>query len=87
MHDPDLDRQAPELEQSWERVRMARAERRLVEFELIERRVWLALTVALILISVVATVLGGLVVGAVPAAASLISGSAALLKSRDRRTQ
>lgn len=68
-----------------EALRMARARRRLTEFELVERAVLLGLTVILSLATVVAALIGGPSVGVVPAAGSLAAGGLLVARSRAGR--
>jgi fatty acid desaturase len=76
-HDPDT-------ELRWERVRMARARRRLVEHELTQRRVLLALTLALALIAIVAALIGHPSLGGVFGGVALAPGAAALSRRSSR---
>lgn len=57
-----------------ELVKIVRARRRLVEFELIERAVLLGLTVTLLVATTVAMLFGELVLATAPAAGSILSG-------------
>jgi fucose permease len=68
-----------------EALRTVRARRRLVEFELIERKVLLAVTVALVLLTVVVAFVGGPLQLALSALMSTASGGALLAKSRAGR--
>jgi hypothetical protein len=65
---------------------MARARRRLVEFELLERKVLLAATLLLAVATVVVAFAGGDTIHiALAAAGSAVGGSALVARSRSRR--
>jgi hypothetical protein len=65
-----------------EEVLMARAQRRLVEFELVERKVLLGLTVLLVGLVVVGALTSGPLFAAASTAASVVSGGTLVLRAR-----
>ena len=68
-----------------ERVRMRRAQRRLVEFELVERKVALVLTVLLTAMTVLSAFAGEHLLAAAAAAGGVAAGSASLIGRRRAR--
>jgi hypothetical protein len=68
-----------------EALRMARAKRRLTEFELVERAVLLGLTVLLSLMTMAAAIWAGPLVGVAPAAGAVGTGGLLVARSRSNR--
>jgi hypothetical protein len=69
----------------YEQVRMKRAQRRLVEFELVERKVALGLTILLTALAVFSATIDEHTVAAAAAAGGIAAGGASLIRGRAPR--
>jgi hypothetical protein len=67
-----------------EALRRARADRRLVEFELVERKVLLGSTVLFLFLTAIGAFVGGPALAVAPGVGSALSACALLLRSRSR---